>query len=52
MMKISAVIPYLKNIKKKYKSRDTPLVFYWHQHFFSENQQVLLFQEMQMQIVF
>ena len=36
-----AIIPYLKKIQKLYKSHDTPLDFYWHQH------QLLLYQEMQ-----
>ena len=37
---------------KKYISRDTPLEFYWHQHFFTKNQQILLYQEIQIQIAF
>ena len=32
-MKLGTVIPYLKKIQKM--SRDTPLEFCWHQHFFS-----------------
>ena len=42
-----AVIPYLKKIQKMYESRDTPLEFCWHQHFFTGNQQILLYQEIQ-----
>ena len=48
----SAVIPYLKKIQKTYKSHDTPLEFYWHQQFFTRNQQNLLYQEIQIQIAF
>ena len=36
MMKLGTVIPYLRKIKKIYKSRDTPLQFCWHQHFSPE----------------
>ena len=42
MMTLGTVIPYLKKIQKIYKSRDTPLEFCWYQHFFTENQQILL----------
>ena len=45
MMKVGTVIPYLKKIQKIYESRDTPLEFCWHQHFFTGNQQILLYQE-------
>ena len=45
LMKIGTVIPYLKNIWKIHKSRDKPLEFCWHKHFFSENQQFLVYQE-------
>ena len=38
-MKLSTVIPFLKKIQKLYESRDTPL------DFFTENQQILLYQE-------
>ena len=34
MIKIGAVIPYLKKIQKIYESCDTPSEFCWHQHFF------------------
>ena len=47
MMKLSTVIPYLKKIQKIYESRDTPPEFCWHQHFFTGNQQILLYQEIQ-----
>ena len=39
-----------KENHKIYKSRDTPLAFCWHQHFFTENQQILLYQEIKIQI--
>ena len=47
MMKLSTVIPYLKKAKKIYESRDKPLDFCRHQHFFIGNQQILLYQEIQ-----
>ena len=47
MMKLGTLIPYLKKIQKIYKSRDTALEFWWHQHFFTGNQQILLYQEIQ-----
>ena len=47
MMKLGTVIPYPKKIQKIYESRDTPLEFCWHQHFFTRNQQILLHQEIQ-----
>ena len=47
MMKLDAVIPHLKNIRKLFESRDTPLEFCWHHHFFTENHQILLYQEIQ-----
>ena len=52
MMKLDIVIPYLKKIKKIYESRDTPPEFCWHQHFFPGNQQILLYQEIQIHIAF
>ena len=52
MMNLGTVIPYLKKIQKLYESRDTPLEFCWHQHFFTGNQQILLYQEIQIQIPF
>ena len=39
MMKLGALIPYLKKIQKIYKSHDTPSEFCWHQQFFTGNQQ-------------
>ena len=47
MLKLDTVIPYLKKIQKIYQSLDTPLDFWWHQHFFVRNQQILLYQEIQ-----
>ena len=47
MMKLGTIIPHPKKIQKIYASRDTSLEFYWHQHFFSGNQQILLYQEIQ-----
>ena len=47
MMKFNTVIPYLKKIKKKIWIRDTPLDFCWHQHFFTGNLQIFLYQEIQ-----
>ena len=47
MMKPGTVIPYLNKIQKIYESRDTPSEFYWHQHFFTGNQQIFLYQEIQ-----
>ena len=47
MMKLGTVISYLKRIQKIYESRDTPPEFYWHQHLFTGNQQILLYQEIQ-----
>ena len=47
MMKLCTVIHYLKKIQKVYDSRDTPLEFWLHQHFFTGNQQILLYQEIQ-----
>ena len=52
MMKLGTVIPYPKKIQKIYESRDTPLEFCWHQDFFTGNQQILLYQEIQISIVF
>ena len=39
-----------EDLKNIYISHDTPLEFYWHQHFFTENQQILLYQEIQVYI--
>ena len=51
-MKLDAVIPYLKKIQKIYESRDTLPEFYWHHHFFTGIQQILLYQEIQIEIAF
>ena len=45
MMNLGTVIPYLKKIPKIYESLDTPPEFCCHQHFFTRNQQILLYQE-------
>ena len=50
MMKLGTIIPYLKKIQKIYFSLDTPFEFYWHQHFLTENQQLLIYQEIQIKI--
>ena len=42
MMKLGTVISYPKKIQQIYESRDTPLEFCWHQHFFTRNHQILL----------
>ena len=47
MMKLGTVIHYPKKIQKIYESRDTPLDFCLHQYFFTGNQQILLYQEIQ-----
>ena len=52
MMKFGTVVPYLKKIQKLYESRDTPLEFCWHQNFFTGNQQILRYEEIQIQIPF
>ena len=48
MMALVIVIPNRKKIQKIYKSRDTLLEFCSYQYFFTENQQILLHQEIQM----
>ena len=45
MIKLGTVIPYPQKI---YESCDTPLEFCTHQHFFTGNQGILPYQEMQM----
>ena len=45
MMKLCTVISYLKKIQKIHESRDTSHESYWHQQFFTGNQQILLYQE-------
>ena len=52
MMKFASVIPYLQKILKICESRDTPLDFCWHKYIFAGNWQILLYQKMQIQIVF
>ena len=52
MMKLGTVITYLKKIQKIYESCDTHPEFCWHQHFFTRNQQILLYQEIQIYIAF
>ena len=47
MMKLGIVIPYLKRIQKIYESRDTLPEFCWRQHFFTGNQQILLYYKIQ-----
>ena len=47
MMKLGTAILYLKKIQEIFKSRDTPLEFCLYQFFFTGNQQLLLYQEMQ-----
>ena len=47
MMNLGTVIPYLKKNQKIYQSRDTHPEFCWHKHFFSGNQHILLYQEIQ-----
>ena len=42
MVKLGTVIPYLKKIQKMYESCHTLLVFSWHQHFFTRNQQIAI----------
>ena len=50
MITLGTVIPYLKKIQKISESRDTLPEFCWHQHFFTGNQEILLYQEIQMWI--
>ena len=52
MMKLGTAIRYLKRIQKLYESRDTPLEFCWHQHLFTRNLQIFLYQEIQIKIPF
>ena len=47
IMKRGTVIPYLEKIQKIYESLDTPSEFCWHQHFSTGNQQILLYQKIQ-----
>ena len=52
MMKFGRAIFYLKKIQKTYESRETPLELCWHHWFFAENQQILIYQEIQIYIAF
>ena len=52
LMKLGTVIPYPKKIQKIYESHETPLDFCWYQYFFTGNQQILLYQEIQVYIAF
>ena len=52
MVKLDTLIPYLRRIQKLYESRDIPLGFCWLQYFFTGNQQILLYQEIQIQFPF
>ena len=45
VMKFGTIIHWLNKIQKMYKSHDTPLEFCWHKHFFTGNQQLLLYKE-------
>ena len=47
MMKLGTAILYPKKIQEIFKSRDTPLEFCLYQYFFTGNQQLLSYQEMQ-----
>ena len=40
MMKLGAVIPYLKIIQEIHKSHNAPLYFCWNQHFFNKSQYI------------
>ena len=47
MIKLGIVITYLRKTPKIYESRDTPFQFCWHHRFFIGNQQILLYQKIQ-----
>ena len=47
MMELGTVIPYLEKIRKTYESHETPSEFCYRHHFFTGNQQILLYQEIQ-----
>ena len=49
---LTMTIVYLKKIQKIYRSRGTPPDFCWHQHFFTGNQQIFLYQETQIWAAF
>ena len=46
-LQLDTVISYLKKIQKKYESCDTTIEFCLHQRFFIGNQQILLYQKIQ-----
>ena len=48
VMKLSTVKPYLKKIQIICESRYATLEFCWQQYFLTGNQQLLLYQEIQM----
>ena len=50
IMNLGTVILHLKKFQKDYESHEIPLEFCWH--FFTGNQQILLYQEIQIQISF
>ena len=52
LMKFGTVIPYLKKIQKMYESRDTYHESCWRQKFFTGNQQILQYQEINAEIAF
>ena len=47
ILQLDTVISYLKKIQKKYESCDTTIEFCLHQRFFIGNQQILLYQKIQ-----
>ena len=52
MMELRTLIPYPKNIQKIYYLGDTYFEFFWHQHFFTRDKQILLYQQIRIQISF
>ena len=50
VIKLGTIIPYLKRFQKIYKSRDAPLEICLYQHFLTRNQQLLLYQEIEISI--
>ena len=52
MIKLCMVTPYIKKNQKICKSCDAHFEFYRYQYFFTRNQQLLLYYEIQIQIVF
>ena len=43
LMKLGTVVPCLKKIQIRHKSRDTSIAFCWHENFFTKKQQFLVF---------